>query len=185
MHGKPQVNAWLLMPYNGLLQECRDEYYTVDSLNALFETIHETCIVEFLWEARFFYLIWCNLLTSTSPQTCTIWSDLSNYLENESNSGIYLLPGCVGRLLCPEGHVSSLNKSNPTNHQYGWPSFDYGYLWFDIYPSSHHDIHEERTSIIFFFFSQGCEWVECQKRIIVDTRAYLWIDVHNSKLWYP
>ena len=74
-----------------LLQECRDEYYTVDSLNALFETIPETGIVEFLREAGFFYLIWCNLLTSTSPQTCTIWSDLSNYLENESNSETHLL----------------------------------------------------------------------------------------------
>ena len=42
-------------------------------------------------EAGFFYLIWCNVLTSTSPQTCTIWSDLSNYLENESNSETYLL----------------------------------------------------------------------------------------------
>ena len=58
-----------------LLQECRDEYYTVDSLNALFETIPETCIIEFLREAGFF-----NLLSSTSPQTCTIWSNLSNYL---------------------------------------------------------------------------------------------------------
>ena len=73
-----------------LLQECRDEYYTVDSLNALFETIPETCIVEFLPEAGFFYLIWCNLLTSTSPQTWTIWSDLSNCLENESNSETHL-----------------------------------------------------------------------------------------------
>ena len=45
-----------------------DEYYTVNSLNALFETIPETCIVEFLREAGFFYLIWCNLLTSTSPR---------------------------------------------------------------------------------------------------------------------
>ena len=69
-----------------LLQECRDEYYTVDSLNALFETIPETCIVEFLREAGFFYLIWCNLLISTSPQYWTIWSGLSNCLENESNS---------------------------------------------------------------------------------------------------
>ena len=40
-----------------LLQECRDEYYTVDSLNATFETIPETCIVEFLREAGFFSLI--------------------------------------------------------------------------------------------------------------------------------
>ena len=74
-----------MLPECALLQECRDEYYTVDSLNALFETIPETCIVEFLREAGFFSLIWCNLLTSTSPQMCTIWSDLSNYLENESN----------------------------------------------------------------------------------------------------
>ena len=40
-----------------LLQECRDEYYTADSLNALFEAVPETCIVEFLREAGFFYLI--------------------------------------------------------------------------------------------------------------------------------
>ena len=64
------------------------QMYTVDWLNALFETIPETCIVDFL---GFFYLIWCNLLTSNSPQTCTIWSDLSNYLENESNSETHLL----------------------------------------------------------------------------------------------
>ena len=41
-----------------VLQEYRDEYYTIDSLSALFETIPETCIVEFLPEAGFFYLIW-------------------------------------------------------------------------------------------------------------------------------
>ena len=41
-----------------VLQECRDEYYTADSLNILFETLPKTCIVEFLREARFFYLIW-------------------------------------------------------------------------------------------------------------------------------
>ena len=40
-----------------VLQACRDEYYTVDSLNALFGTIPETCIVEFLREGGFFYLI--------------------------------------------------------------------------------------------------------------------------------
>ena len=49
-----------------VLLECRDEYYTVDSLNALFETIPETCIVEFVREVGFFYLMWCNLYTSTS-----------------------------------------------------------------------------------------------------------------------
>ena len=35
-----------------------------------------------LWEAEFFYLIWCNLLTSTSPQTWTTLSALS-YLFRE------------------------------------------------------------------------------------------------------
>ena len=77
------------------------------------ETIPGTCIVEILREAGFFYLIWCNSLTSTSPQTWTIWSDLSNCLENESNSWDTFT--CVGRLICPEGRVSSLNKSNLTN----------------------------------------------------------------------
>ena len=88
--GQTLTNDHMLLEC-ALLQECRDEYYTVDSLNALFETIPETCIVEFLREAGFFYLIWYNLLTSTSPQTCTIWSDLSNYLEHESNSETHLL----------------------------------------------------------------------------------------------
>ena len=49
-----------------LLHECRDEYYTVDSLNVLFETIPETCIVEFLRVAGFFNLIWCNLLITST-----------------------------------------------------------------------------------------------------------------------
>ena len=118
----------MLLEY-ALLQECLDEYYTVDSLNALFETISETCIVEFLREPGFFYLIWCNSLTSTSPQTCTIWSELSNYLEKESNSERH----CVGRLICPEGRVSSLNKSNPIQSDrdfYGqWNSLS----WFWLY----------------------------------------------------
>ena len=39
------------------LQQIRDEYYTADSLMTLFETIPETCIVEFVREAGFFYLI--------------------------------------------------------------------------------------------------------------------------------
>ena len=43
-----------------VLQECRDEYYTADALNTLFETIPETCIVEFLREVGFVYLIWHN-----------------------------------------------------------------------------------------------------------------------------
>ena len=64
-----------------VLQECRDEYYTDDSLNTLFQTIPVTCIVEFLQEAGFFYLIWWSLLTSTSLQTWTISSDLSTLFK--------------------------------------------------------------------------------------------------------
>ena len=41
-----------------VLQQNRDEYYAVDSLGTLFETNPEACIVEFLREAGFFYLIW-------------------------------------------------------------------------------------------------------------------------------
>ena len=41
-----------------VLQQSRDEYYTVDSLRTLFETIPEACIIEFLREAGFYYLIW-------------------------------------------------------------------------------------------------------------------------------
>ena len=65
--GQTLTNDHMLLEY-ALLQECRDENYTVDLLSALFETIPETCIVEFLREAGFFYLIRCNLLTSTRPR---------------------------------------------------------------------------------------------------------------------
>ena len=47
-----------LSMYAPVLQQIRDEYYTADSLRTLFETFPETCIVEFLREAGFFYLIW-------------------------------------------------------------------------------------------------------------------------------
>ena len=40
-----------------VLLETRGEYYTADSLNTLFETTPHTCIVAFLREDGFFYLI--------------------------------------------------------------------------------------------------------------------------------
>ena len=49
-------------------------------------------------------------LTSTSPQTWTIWSSLSNMFRELKQ--LWDTFTCVGRLICPEGHVSSLNKSN-------------------------------------------------------------------------
>ena len=41
-----------------VLQQSRDDYYTVGSLRTLFETIPETCIIKFLRDAGFYYLIW-------------------------------------------------------------------------------------------------------------------------------
>ena len=73
-----------------VLQESCDEYYTADSLNTLFETTPETCIVEFLREAWFFYLKWTvgysiQSLTWTIPklmQLLTSWILHSKLLED-------------------------------------------------------------------------------------------------------
>ena len=70
----------------------------------------ETCIAEFLREAGFFYLIWCNLLTSTGPQTWTIQWDLSSLFGKWEQP--WDTSTCIGRLICPGGRVSPLNKSN-------------------------------------------------------------------------
>ena len=83
----PTCEGWLIHP-----EEC------VSSLNKS-NPIQFTCIVEFLREAGFFYLIWCNSLTSTSPQMWTMWSDLSNRLRNESNSETHLLVEDVSYVL--------------------------------------------------------------------------------------
>ena len=65
-----------------VLQECRDEFYTADSLNALFKTIPETCIVEFLREAGFFYLIWMvRHSTQLISWTCWITPDLMEFVN--------------------------------------------------------------------------------------------------------
>ena len=48
----------MLLEY-AVLKECRDEYYTVDSLNTLFQTIPDTWIVEFLRESSIWYDVIC------------------------------------------------------------------------------------------------------------------------------
>ena len=73
-----------------MMQASHDEYYTADSLNILFETTPENCIVEFLREAGFFYLIWTvrhsiQSLTWTIPklvQLLTSWILHSKLLED-------------------------------------------------------------------------------------------------------
>ena len=107
-----------------VLQQNRNEYYSVDSLGTLFETIPEACIVEFLGEAGLFYLIWMTIYpeqpliqishlatrfwTRFNPSNTTrfynLFIELNQLWEN---------PTCEGRLICPGGHVSSLNKCNP------------------------------------------------------------------------
>ena len=57
--------------------------------------------------------IWWNLLTSISLQTCTKELGLSNFFREWKQ--LWDTFTCVGRLICREGHVPSLNKSNPTN----------------------------------------------------------------------
>ena len=79
-----------MFPECAVLQESRYEYYTSDSLDILFETTPETCIVEFLQEAGFFYLIWTvrhyiQSLTWTIPklmQLLTSWILHSKLLED-------------------------------------------------------------------------------------------------------
>ena len=57
-----------------VLQQSRDEYYTVDSLRTLFETTPEACIIEFLREAGFYYLIWMvRYPTQLSIKSVTNW----------------------------------------------------------------------------------------------------------------
>ena len=109
-----------------VLQQIRDEYYTAESLRAHFEIIPEACIVEFLREAGFFYLIWqaiysiqhiirithqltkfdsyINHQTLTTPLHSVIRLQSINSWEN---------PSCERRLICLWGCVSSLNKCNP------------------------------------------------------------------------
>ena len=52
-----------------VLQEYRDEYYTVDSLNTLFATMLETCMVEFLWEAGFVWYERSDILYNSSLES--------------------------------------------------------------------------------------------------------------------
>ena len=64
-----------------LLQEGRDEYYTADSLSTSFETIPETYIVEFLWEAWSFWIEWSNILYNSLHESSPNWCSFSNFYE--------------------------------------------------------------------------------------------------------
>ena len=85
---------------------------TSNSLNTLFETIPEICIVEFLQKAGFLYLIsngqpFWNCTNPRLGQCMWAWLFCS-----EIEKPLWETSTCVGRLICAEGHVSSLNKCN-------------------------------------------------------------------------
>ena len=62
----------ILLEYT-VLQQSRDEYYTVYSLRVLFETIPEACIIEFLREAGFYYFIWMAKCPTLFIKSVTNW----------------------------------------------------------------------------------------------------------------
>ena len=67
-----------------VLQQSRDEHHTIDSLGTLFETITEACIIEFLREAGFYYLIWMaiypiQLFIQISHQLTTLSSWINHH----------------------------------------------------------------------------------------------------------
>ena len=96
---------WITWSWSSVVQERHDEYYKADSLKTPFETIHEACIMKFLREAGFFYLIWTfrhsirftgtnsellQFCTLTGPRNCTIKLDLTwSYINSNCE---WLLP---------------------------------------------------------------------------------------------
>ena len=56
-----------MLPECTVLQQSRDEYYTADTLETLFETVPEACKIEFLREAEFFYLILMDIYPEQTP----------------------------------------------------------------------------------------------------------------------
>ena len=97
-----------------VLRGSRDEYYTADSLNTLFETIPETCIVEFLREAGFFYLIWMvrhsiQSLTWTIPKLKQFFnfmyatSDMNGHISSTTLYLDYLATDKILNLTTPPG----------------------------------------------------------------------------------
>ena len=96
----------------GTVQELRGEFYEADSLTSLFECVRPLAIIEYLKEAGFFYLIW-QVYESEKININSHKPKNPDYHIIEEDKWIAEnIQKCVGRLICPEGHVSSLNKIN-------------------------------------------------------------------------
>ena len=107
-----------------VLQQICDEYYTAESLRTLFETIPEACIVEFLREAGFFYLIWQAIHSIQHIRITHQLTKFGSYINHHTlttplhsvirlqSINIWENPTCERGLICLWGCVSSLNKCN-------------------------------------------------------------------------
>ena len=96
----------------GTVQELRDEFYEADSLTFLFECVRPLAIIEYLKEAGFFHLIWrvyeseIRNVKSHKPQNPDYYTiEYDKWIAENTRK-------CLGRLICPEGQMSSLNKLN-------------------------------------------------------------------------
>ena len=90
-----------------LSEECHNT-----SLTSLFECVRPLAIIEYLKEAGFFYLIW-QVYESEKRNVKSHKPQNPDYHIIEEDKWIAEnIQKCVGRLICPEGHVSSLNKLN-------------------------------------------------------------------------
>ena len=108
----------ILLEY-GTVQELRGEFYEADSLTSLFECVRPLAIIEYLKEAGFFYLIW-QVYESEKRNVKSHKPQNPDYHIIEEDKWIAEnIQKCVGRLICPEGHVSSLNKLNSIPFQNG------------------------------------------------------------------
>ena len=109
-----------------VLQQIRDEHCTAESFRTLFKTIPVACIVEFLRETGFVYLIWKAIysiqhIIRISHQLTKFGSYINRHTLTTPLHSVIRLQSinswekttCERQLICLWGSVSSLNKCNP------------------------------------------------------------------------
>ena len=104
---------WIMLLECTVLQQIRDEYYTAESLRTLFEMIPEVCMVEFLREAGFFYLIWKAIYSIQHIRITHQLTKFASYINRHTLAAPLQANMHAALLICLWGCVSSLNKSNP------------------------------------------------------------------------
>ena len=104
---------WIMLLECTVLQQIGDEYYTAESLRTLFEMIPEVCMVEFLREAGFFYLIWKAIYSIQHIRITHQLTKFASYSNRHTLAAPLHANMHAALLICLWGCVSSLNKSNP------------------------------------------------------------------------